>query len=142
MLDWIDTGHLAGLSATLAYFFIVGTVGMGLLTWRQRGRFAHWWDLSARDRADAVLNVAWLGILLNAAFQRITETYSFAAQEWRLTAVTVATAPLYLGLTLTCMAGFLWWMCLEIVGPARNRLWWVVFIMTGAWLGAGVSWRY
>ena len=142
MFNWMDSGDLAGLSAALAYWFIVSTVGLGVLIWRYRGRFRGFWNLTDRDRADAILNVGLFGIMLNAAMQRIIATYSFALQEWRMSPVTVVAAPLYLIWSLIFTAAFLWWMCLEIFGTGRYRMWWTVFIMTGAWLGAGVSWRF
>lgn len=142
MFRWIDFGHMAGLSATLAYWFVVGTVGVGVLIWRYRERFVQWRHLSPRDRADALLNLGIFGVLLNAALQRSIAAYSFAVQEWRLSPVTLTAAPLYLGWSLVAMAAVLWWVCFEIFGPARNRVWWAVFITSGLWLGAGVSWRY
>ncbi len=138
----IDSGDFAGMSATLCYWFIVGAVGMGLLLWRYRRRFAGWRNLSDRDQADAMLQVGVFGILVNAAFQRAIATYSFAVQEWKLTPVTVVTAPFYLTLALVGMACILWWICLEIFGLSRYKAWWAGFIATGAWLGAAVSWWF
>lgn len=142
MIKGLDTGDLAGLSAALAYYFVVGSVGLGVLIWRYRARFNGWWWLSSRDRADCVLHVGMFGIMLNAAFQRVIATYSFAAQEWRMSPLTVIAAPLYLAWSLVFTAAFLWWLCMEIFGSASNRLWWMSFIMAGAWLGTAVSWRY
>ncbi len=138
----MDAGDFAGMSATLAYWFFVGAAGMGLLLWRYRGRFAGWRNLSDRDRADAVLQIGVFGILVNAAFQRGIATYSFAVQEWKLTPVTIVTAPFYLTWALVGMACILWWISLEIFGLARYRVWWSAFIATGAWLGVAVSWRF
>ncbi len=142
MISALDSGDFAGLSATLCFWFIVGGVGMGLLLWKYRGRFANWRRLSDRDRADALLHVGTFGILVNAALQRGIATYSFAMQEWRLTPLTIITAPVYLAWSLAFMGCVLWWICLEIFGVAQYRLWWAVFIVTGLWLGAAVSWRY
>jgi hypothetical protein len=138
----LDGGDLAGLSAALAYYFVIGSVGLGILIWRYRARFNGWWSLSSRDRADAILHLSMFGIMLNAAFQRIIATYSFAAQEWRMSPVTVVTAPLYLAWSLIFTAAFLWWLCMEIFGPSSSRVWWISFIVTGAWLGAAIGWRY
>ena len=67
---------------------------------------------------------------------------SFAVQEWKLTPLTIATAPVYLPWSLLFMAGFLSWMCLETFGPARHRVCSWTLILSGIWLGAGVAWRY
>ncbi len=142
MFEWIDGGLLAGLSATLAFWFLAGTVGMAKLTWRYRERFANWSRLGVRDRADAILNVSLFGILFNATYQRAAATYAFAFQEWKINKVTLATAPIYLPWSLFFMAGFLWWMCLETFGPSRNRVWWAALIFAGLWLGGGVAWRF
>lgn len=142
MNSWIDAGDLAGLSAALFYWFLIGAAGMGFLIWRYRGRFRHWLSLSARDRADGLLNLSLFGILLNAALQRGIATYSFAVAEWRLSPITVIAAPLYLVWSLIFMAGLLWWQCLEVFGPSRYHLWWHFFMVSGALLGIGVAWRF
>lgn len=142
MTNALDAGDLAGMSAALAYYFVVGAVGLGILLWRYRARFKGWWGLSSRDRADCILHVGLFGILLNAALQRIIATYSFAAQEWRMSPITVVAAPIYLAWSLIFTAAFLWWLSLEIVGAEHHRMWWVSLIMAGAWLGTAVSWRF
>lgn len=142
MIDGIDSGDFAGLSVVLALWFVIATLGMGALTWRYRGRFRHWPELTVRDKADAILNVSLFGILFNAAYQRVVATYSFAYQEWKLTALTLATAPIYLPATLVFTAGFLWWMCLELFGPGRHRYWWRGIMAAGVALGAAVSWIF
>ncbi len=142
MFSGIDSGDMAGLSATLANWFVVGGTGMGILLWRYRARFAGWRNLSDRDKADALLHLGIFGILINAALQRGIATYSFAVQEWRMSTVTIVTAPVYLAWSLAFMACILWWMCLEIFGLSRYRMWWAAFVVTGLWLGAAISWRY
>jgi protein-S-isoprenylcysteine O-methyltransferase Ste14 len=142
MTRWLDSGDFAGLSAALAYYFVVGAVGLGILIWRHRQRFYGWRGLTQQERADCILHVGLFGIVANAAFQRTQATYSFAVQEWRLSNIAILTAPIYLGLALVSMAAFLWWLVLEIVGPSTNRVWWLSLILAGAWLGSAVSWRF
>lgn len=142
MRDWVDAGILAGMSATMAYWLLIGTTGMGILTWRNRRRFAHWVYLTERDRADAILNAALFGFMAHATFQRVIATYSFAAQEWRLSPLTVSTAPINLLWALVAVAGLMWWICFYLVGPERYRSWWCAFVGVGVWLGISVSWYY
>lgn len=142
MTDYVDAGLLAGMSATMAYWLLVGMTGMGLMAWRYRARFRNWMGLTVRDRADAVLSLSLCGFLAYAAFHRTLAAYSFAAQEWGLSNLTATAAPLYIVWALIAVAGLLWWICLEIFGPACHQKWWWLFIASGAGLGAGVSWRY
>lgn len=142
MVDLIDNGVMAGMSAAMAYWLFAGMVCMGFITWRYRGRFANWGELSVRDKADAILSVSLFGFLAHATFHRARAAYSFAVYEWDVSALTLLTAPLYLLLAMASVAGLLWWMCLEIFGLAQHERWWWLLILTGAWLGAGVSWRY
>ncbi len=142
MNKWVDGGTLAGLSAALTFFFVIGSAGMGFLIWRYRNRFKFWLRLSARDRADGLLNISIFGILLNAAFQRGNATYSFLNQDWRLTPLTMGSAPFYLIWTLIFMSGLLWWLCLELFGPSQYHQWWWVFMATGAALAAIVIWMF
>lgn len=137
-----DSGDLAGMSAALAYYFVASTVGFGYLIWRYRARYRLWKQLSQRDQADALLQIGMFGVILNAAFQRIIATYSFAVQEWRMSPVTIWTAPIYLIWSLFFIACILWWVCLEVFGPSRNLVWWLSIVIAGAWIGSAVSWRY
>jgi hypothetical protein len=141
VISWLDSGDLAGLSAMLAYWFGLATLGHGTLIWRYRARFLRWFSLSARDRADALLSIALFGILLNAAFQRAIATWALAVAEWRLSPLTTVAAPIYLVWSLIFTAGLLWWLALELLGPNRY-LWWLLAMLSGVALCLGVAWWF
>ena len=138
----VDSGVLAGMSATLAYWLFVCAFGMGIMTWRYRERYVNWWGLTQRDHADAILSVSLLGFLAYAATHRAIATYSHATQEWGLSPATLAITPLNLVWALVFVSGLLWWTCHEIFGSAYHHRWWLLLMFTGVFLGAGVSWRY
>lgn len=142
MFSWIDKGVLAGMSACVAFWFIVGSVGMTLVMWKYRERFIHLPSLTEQERADCLLNIGLWLLLVHSSWQRVITTFAFATEEWRMTKITLWSSPISLPLAMLSMMSILWWLCRDLFGPSRNRLWWTVFIMTGAWLGAGVSWRY
>lgn len=142
MGEWIDHGALAGMSATMAYWLFVAMVGMGAVTWRYRARFSQWRYLTTRERADAIFSVSLCMFLLHDCLHRTIAAYSFAARDWNPSLLTlIATTP-NLAWALLAVAGMLWWVCIEVVGTAQNGRWWLLFILTGVFLGAGVSWRY
>lgn len=127
---WVDTDVLAAMSITLLYWFAISTVIMALLCWRQRYRFTHWFKVNARERADACLNLGWFLIFFNATWQRGQASYSFAVQEWKLSAVALFSAPFYLPWTMAGVSMFLWWACYEFFG-ARRRWWWCLWMWSG-----------
>lgn len=141
MVDRIDASVWAGLAVSMAYYFAVGAGGMGMLIWRYRERFSRWLSQSARDRADSLLNVCLFGLLINLAFQRAVMAYGFLTEE-RISPITLAIAPYYLVWSLVFTAGLLWWLCLEMFGPSRYHQWWWCFMVSGALLCVGVSWRF
>ena len=142
MREWIDHGALAGLSATMAYWLLVCSASMGMLSWRYRARYANWRGMTQRDRADAVLSLSLFGFLAYAMVHRAFAAYSHATQEWGLSPLTLSITPLNLVWALVSVSGLLWWTCHEIFGSACHHRWWLLFMFTGAFLGAGVSWRY
>jgi hypothetical protein len=142
MFNWIDAGVLAGMSMAMAFWLLADTIAMGILTWRYRDRFSFWGQLGSRDRADAILNISLFIFFAHATFQRLIATYSFAAQEWRLSPLTVATAPGNLLLACASVAGLMWWVCFYLFGPARHHYWWMLLAVSGIVLGGGVAWRY
>ena len=142
MREWIDHGVLAGMSATMAYWLLVCSASMGMLSWRYRDRYSNWRGMTQRDRADAVLSLSLFGFLTYAMVHRVIATYAHAIQEWVVSPAMLAITPLNLVWALVSVSGLLWWTCHEIFGSACHHRWWLLFMFTGAFHGAGVSWRY
>jgi hypothetical protein len=138
---YIETDVLAGLSAVLLYWFAIATVVMGLLCRKQKYRFLHWFEVSARERADACLNLGWFAVLANSTWHRAIATYSFAVQEWHMTPATLYSAPFYLPLAMVGISMVLWWVCFEFFGT-RRRWWWCMWMWTGLVLFFATVWIF
>lgn len=130
-----DGAILAGLSAALAFYFLSGVAGMAWLTWRFRGRFSQWFKISARDRADSVLNVCFLLVLLHAGYMRMIAVHSLINHEWTVSGISRYTAPVYLPIALAGSVGVLWWLSYYLLwGRFAGRAWLAVVV-----LGAGIG---
>lgn len=138
MFNWIDTGVLAGMSIVLCYWLIIGSIGMGVLTWRYRARF---W-LSLHYHGDAILTLGLFGYMAHGAVHRGIAAYNFAVQNWPLSTTTVFLTGPNLIEALASVACILWWMCIEMFGPMYYYIWWMRFILSGVALGICVSWIY
>jgi len=138
LLSQVDGGLLAGLSATLTWWFFISTIVMAILCCRQKYRFLHWFSIAPRERADACLNLAWLCFFAHATYQRAWSTYAFAYQEWKMSKTVLWSAPIYLPIVLFGMALFLWWACFELHG-VRRRWWWCLWMWTGLAMCATVT---
>lgn len=126
----------AALSAVLTCFFFAGGMGMAFLTWRYRRRFALWKEMGPQGRADTILNISLVGVLLVSGYHRGIATYNFAFHHWATVTPAASTAAIYLPLHLFSMAGLLWWLCIETVGMAQGGKAWLVLMAAGATLGA------
>lgn len=120
----------AGFSIVMTYWLAICTAVMGAFCWEQRYRFANWWKISARERADAALNWGLMSFFAYACAQRALSTYSFAKAEWVITARTATTAPIYLPVALIGLSLIIWWMCFHRHG-AQRRFWWCIWMWTG-----------
>lgn len=127
---------LTGMSAILAYWFLLAAVIFGRWTYRQKYTMGRWNKATPRARADVCLNVGMVLVLAHSGLQRILATWSFLQHEWNPTKV--YTAPIYLTVALCGMSFLLWWTTYEAHG-FRHRWWWGVHMFSGLAVGIVIA---
>lgn len=132
----LTSDTFAALSAVLTYFFLVGGMGLALLTWRLRRRFSLWRAMGTQGRSDTILNIGLCGVLMIAGYHRGVATYHFALNHWSTAATT---AIVYLPLHVTFMAAVLWWLCIELIGINGGGRAWLFLMATGIALGTSIE---
>lgn len=131
----VSSGLFAALSAVLTYFFFVAAGGLAILIWFYRRRFALWHEMGPQGRADTILHMSLIGVLLIAGYHRAHATYHFAFKYWPLSMNAPTATIIYLPLHLICMSGLLWWLCIELVGIENGGKAWATLMLSAAAIG-------
>ncbi len=125
---------LAALSAVLTFLFLMVCLGFGYIVWRDRRRFAFWWEMDVRGRADTIFQISLIGVICIAAYHRGIAAVSHANKHWGVGAASLQ-ASLYLPVHIACVCGVLWWVAVEIFGPEVPHRAWLATVGIGAALG-------
>lgn len=137
-----DTGDLAGLSFSLAYFFAVCALGFCLVIWKYRKRYSKFWSASHVQRSDTVLNIGFAGFFIVAAYQRFNAALAFIKHEWGPSPLNDTLALFYLIPDNIFLMMLTWWLSLELSTERHYIRWWFLVAGVGIGIGLYVSYVY